>query len=238
MSPLSILPSPELPFAPSCAARLQEKRDTDHRSENLESLSGDQLVDEKTSVQRALLYLESIYGRPASREERDAARPLYDRYRIIKRLVNRANSISGPCGGNAQMPTILEHEPLAIVGTPTPSTDISPPSANSMVQSPVDSSASTAAPSTDESETTSSSITENIHSMTVEELWEHYDAAREEKKDLRRTIKEFEQKFEETTGRKMLKSDRKLIEETYAQYKQKKAKLRLIDALFKKQMSV
>lgn len=218
--------------------RLQEKRDTDHRSENLESLSGDQLVDEKTSVQRALLYLESIYGRPASREERDAARPLYDRYRIIKRLVNRANSISGPCGGNAQMPTILEHEPLAIVGTPTPSTDISPPSANSMVQSPVDSSASTAAPSTDESETTSSSITENIHSMTVEELWEHYDAAREEKKDLRRTIKEFEQKFEETTGRKMLKSDRKLIEETYAQYKQKKAKLRLIDALFKKQMSV
>lgn len=107
-----------------------------------------------------------------------------------------------------------------------------------MVQSPVDSSASTAAPSTDESETTSSSITENIHSMTVEELWEHYDAAREEKKDLRRTIKEFEQKFEETTGRKMLKSDRKLIEETYAQYKQKKAKLRLIDALFKKQMSV
>ncbi|KAL1382265.1 hypothetical protein pipiens_013268, partial [Culex pipiens pipiens] len=217
--------------------RLQEKRDTDHRSENLESLSGDQLVDEKTSVQRALLYLESIYGRPASREERDAARPLYDRYRIIKRLVNRANSISGPCG-TAQMPTILEHEPLAIVGTPTPSTDISPPSANSMVQSPVDSSASTAAPSTDESETTSSSITENIHSMTVEELWEHYDAAREEKKDLRRTIKEFEQKFEETTGRKMLKSDRKLIEETYAQYKQKKAKLRLIDALFKKQMSV
>lgn len=219
--------------------RLQEKRDTDHRSENLESLSGDQLVEEKASVQRALLYLESIYGRPASREERDAARPLYDRYRVIKRLVNRANSISGPCGVNSQMPTILEHEALAIVGTPTPSTDISPPSANSMVQSPTDTSvASTAAPSTDESETTSSSITENIHSMTVEELWEHYDAAREEKKELRRAIKEFEQKFEESTGRKMLKSDRKMIEETYAQYKQKKAKLRLIDALFKKQMSV
>uniref|UniRef100_A0A1Q3FG04 FAM13A-like domain-containing protein n=1 Tax=Culex tarsalis TaxID=7177 RepID=A0A1Q3FG04_CULTA len=219
--------------------RLQEKRDTDHRSENLETLSGDQLVEEKASVQRALLYLESIYGRPASREERDAARPLYDRYRVIKRLVNRANSISGPCGGvNAQMPTILEHEPLAIVGTPTPSTDISPPSANSMVQSPVDSCSVASTAGTDESEPTSSSITENIHSMTVEELWEHYDAAREEKKDLRRTIKEFEQKFEDTTGRKMLKSDRKLIEETYAQYKQKKAKLRLIDALFKKQMSV
>lgn len=219
--------------------RLHDKRETDHRSENIDSLSSDQLVEEKASVQRALLYLESIYGRPTSREERDAARPLYDRYRIIKRLVNRANSISGPCGANSQMPTILEHEALAIVGTSTPSTDISPPSATSMVQSPTDTStASTAPASTDESETTSSSITENIHSMTVEELWEHYDAAREEKKELRRTIKDFEQKFEETTGRKMLKSDRKMIEETYALYKQKKAKLRLIDALFKKQMSV
>ncbi|XP_065074735.1 protein FAM13A isoform X2 [Ochlerotatus camptorhynchus] len=219
--------------------RLHEKRETEHRSENLDNLSSDQLVEEKASVQRALLYLESIYGRPTSREERDAARPLYDRYRIIKRLVNRANSISGPCGANSQMPTILEHEALAIVGTTTPSTDISPPSATSMVQSPTDTStASTTAQSTDESETTSSSITENIHSMTVEELWEHYDAAREEKKELRRTIKDFEQKFEETTGRKMLKSDRKTIEDTYALYKQKKAKLRLIDALFKKQMSV
>ncbi|XP_055618963.1 protein FAM13A isoform X2 [Toxorhynchites rutilus septentrionalis] len=219
--------------------RLHEKRATDHRSDNLDSLSSEQLSEEKASVQRALLYLESIYGRPASREERDAARPLYDRYRMIKRLVNRANSISGPCGGNSQMPTILEHEALAIVGTTTPSTDISPPSATSMVQSPTDTSvASTAAQSTDESETTSSSITENIHSMTIEQLWEHYDAAREEKKELRRTIKDFEQKFEETTGRKMLKSDRKTIEETYALYKQKKAKLRLIDALFKKQMSI
>ncbi|XP_058456258.1 protein FAM13A isoform X2 [Malaya genurostris] len=219
--------------------RLHEKRATENRSENLDSLSGDQLVEEKASVQRALLYLESIYGRPASREERDAARPLYDRYRLIKRLVNRANSISGPCGANSQMPTILEHEALAIVGTVTPSTDISPPSATSMIQSPTDTSvASTAAPSTDESETTTSSITENIHSMTAEELWEHYDAAREEKKELRRTIKIFEQQFEETTGRKMLKSDRKTIEDTYALYKQKKAKLRLIDALFKKQMAV
>ncbi|XP_053677291.1 protein FAM13A [Anopheles nili] len=220
--------------------RLSEKRDIDHRSENLDLLSNEQLTEEKASVQRALLYLESMYGRPASREERDAARPLYDRYRVIKRLVNRANSISGPCGvANSQMPTILEHEALAIVGTTTPSTDISPPSATSMLQSPTD--GQTAGPlSTDESEgtatTTSGSVTENIHSMTTDELWQHYDATREEKKELRRTIKDFEQQFEETTGRKMLKSDRKAIEDTYALYKQKKAKLRLIDALFKKQM--
>lgn len=225
--------------------RLTDKRDAEQRSENLELLTNEQLTEEKASVQRALLYLESMYGRPASREERDAARPLYDRYRLIKRLVNRANSISGPCGvANSLMPTILEHEALAIVaGTTTPSTDISPPSATSMIQSPTDTLA-TGQQSTDESEatttttTTSNSATENIHSMTPDELWQHYDATREEKKELRRTIKDFEQQFEETTGRKMLKSDRKSIEETYALYKQKKAKLRLIDALFKKQMQV
>ncbi|XP_050098006.1 uncharacterized protein LOC126578943 isoform X2 [Anopheles aquasalis] len=233
--------------------RLMEKRETDHRSENLDMMSNEQLTEEKASVQRALLYLESMYGRPASREERDAARPLYDRYRLIKRLVNRANSISGPCGvANSQMPTILEHEALALVGTSTPSTDITPPSATSMIQSPSDTggqsttttgTTATTTTTTDDSEgstatttTTASSATENIHSMTADELWQHYDVTREEKKELRRTIKEFEQQFEETTGRKMLKSDRKSIEDTYALYKQKKAKLRLIDALFKKQM--
>ncbi|XP_058054170.1 uncharacterized protein LOC131205890 isoform X2 [Anopheles bellator] len=231
--------------------RLTEKRETDQRSENLDLLSNDQLTEEKASVQRALLYLESMYGRPASRDERDAARPLYDRYRLIKRLVNRANSISGPCGvANSQMPTILEHEALAIIGTSTPSTDISPPSATSTLQSPTDTGGSSAptsgvggTQSADDSEastttTTTSSATENIHSMTADELWQHYDTTRDEKKELRRTIKEFEQQFEETTGRKMLKSDRKSIEDTYALYKQKKAKLRLIDALFKKQMQV
>ncbi|XP_052860001.1 protein FAM13A [Anopheles cruzii] len=231
--------------------RLTEKRETDQRSENLDLLSNDQLTEEKASVQRALLYLESMYGRPASRDERDAARPLYDRYRLIKRLVNRANSISGPCGvANSQMPTILEHEALAIIGTSTPSTDISPPSATSTLQSPTDTGGSSAptsgaagTQSADDSEastttTTTSSATENIHSMTADELWQHYDTTRDEKKELRRTIKEFEQQFEETTGRKMLKSDRKSIEDTYALYKQKKAKLRLIDALFKKQMQI
>jgi hypothetical protein len=71
----------------------------------------------------------------------------------------------------------------------------------------------------------------------MDELWEHYDATREEKKELRRSIKMFEMEFEQTTGRKMLKSDRKQIDDTYAMYKQKKAKLRLLDALVKKQLA-
>lgn len=73
--------------------------------------------------------------------------------------------------------------------------------------------------------------------MTIKELYAHFDAIREEKKQLRRTIKEFEHNFEEINGRKMLKSDRLAIEDTYAVYKQKKQKLRLLDALVKKKMA-
>lgn len=197
-------------------------------------MTPDQLVEEKTSVQRALLYFESLFGRPGTPDERDAARPLYDRYRLLKRLVSRNNSITGAI---SELPTILENEALALSGMVSPSsTDFSPPSVHSAVQSPSDSSTST---SVDANASISTAFQENfkLHSMSVRELYAHFDAVREEKKQLRRTIKEFEHNFEDINGRKMLKSDRNSIDDTYALYKQKKAKLRLLDALVKKQMA-
>lgn len=204
-------------------------------------MTSDQLISEKSSVQRALLYFESIYGRPGTTDERDAARPLYDRYRMLKRLVNRNNSISGAI---PELPTILENEALALSGIVTPSTDFSPPSLHSAIQSPSDSSTSTSLDANQaiisSAQVTTTTFQENfqLHSMSVRELHSHFDKVREEKKQLRRTIKEFEHNFEELNGRKMLKSDRTLMDETYTLYKEKKAKLRLLDALVKKQMSV
>jgi hypothetical protein len=212
--------------------RLQEKRTEERRNIKLEDLTFEQLIDEKTSVQRGLLYLESIYGRPNTREERDAARPLYDRYRMIKRMINRNNSLSGSgFGGIAELPTILENEAMAFTGI-----DVTPPSLpTSLVQSPIDASANNSTDSTET--TTSSSVNENIHGMSFNELVNHLDITREEKKELRRKIKDFEHEFEEINGRKMLKTDRKAIDETYATYKQKKAKLRLLEALVKKNLA-
>lgn len=166
------------------------------------------------------------------REERDIARPLYDRYRILKRMVNRNNSlsVSGP-----ELPTILENEAMAFHSDTVTPSNISPPSTDTTVQSPTsDSSTST---SMDTTSTTTSQQSENtkLHSMSLAQLLSHFDTIKEEKKQLRRSIKEFEHSFEEKNGRKMLKSDRKLFEETYNLYKQKKAKLRLLDALLKKQ---
>lgn len=218
--------------------RLQAKRIEEHRSSILDELTPNQLVQEKAAVQRALLYLESLFGRPNTREERDVARNLYDRYRIIKRLVNRSAAMSGASGsGASELPTILEHEALALVVSALAPQQLSDTEQNSLVtDSPSDTSTSlmSSADSTDNS----TSINENVHTLSLDELNRCLDVARDEKKQLRRTIKEFEEIFEERNGRKMLKSDRSMIEQTYAMYKQKKAKLRLLDALVRKHLAV
>lgn len=199
-------------------------------------LTSEQLIEEKSSVQRALLYFESIFGRPSTAEERDAARPLYDRYRFLKRLVSRNNSISG---GGFELPTILENEALALSGVVSPSNDFSPPSGNSQVQSPVSDSSTSTSIDGLPVPINNNALNENlnVNMMNVQELYAHYNVVHEEKKQLRRSIKEFEHNFEEINGRKMLKTDRCFIEDTYASYKQKKAKLRLLDALVRKQMA-
>lgn len=113
----------------------------------------------------------------------------------------------------------------------TPSTDATPPESQAeredvpeVIKEPL---------GTDDS----SSLNDNLHQLSIAELWHQLDIVRDEKKMLRRTIKEFEQQFEADAGRKMLKGDRKAKEETYALYKQKKGRLRLLDALVKKHMA-
>lgn len=76
-----------------CLQRLCEKRATGGRPDKLEDLDADQLLEEKVAMQKALLHFESLFGRPASKEDRDLARPLYDKYRNIKRMVARANMV-------------------------------------------------------------------------------------------------------------------------------------------------
>lgn len=202
----------------------------ENRSSDLDELNPEQLVQEKTAVQRALLYLESLYGRPNTRDERDAARSLYNRYRVIKRLVNRSIAIAGAASNNlSELPTILEHEAMAFT---VAAISLTPPPSDTEamgIQSALDS-------STDSTDT-SSSINENVHEMSLDGLTRSLEIVRDEKKRLRRTIKEFEEVFEVQNGRKMLKTDRTAIEDTFALYKQKKAKLRLLDALVRKQLT-
>ena len=61
-----------------------ENRQLAGRPELVEELTPKEVLDEKTAVQRALLYIESLHGRPATYKHKDLLRPLYDRYRILK----------------------------------------------------------------------------------------------------------------------------------------------------------
>lgn len=74
--------------------KLSEKRVKCNRPDNMEELTYEQLIDEKTAVQKALLHIENTFGRPASKEDRTVVRPLYDRYRTLKRLLIRAGVVS------------------------------------------------------------------------------------------------------------------------------------------------
>lgn len=73
--------------------KLNEKRIKYNRPDNMEELNYDQLLDEKTAVQKALLHIENVFGRPVSKDDRTVVRPLYDRYRTLKRLLIRAGAV-------------------------------------------------------------------------------------------------------------------------------------------------
>lgn len=77
--------------------RLREKRSAVGRPSELKSMNPVEMQDEKTALQKALLYYESLHGRPTTRKDRDLARPLYDRYRQVKRIVMRAVSVGDCC---------------------------------------------------------------------------------------------------------------------------------------------
>lgn len=82
---------------------------------------------------------------------------------------------------------------------------------------------------------TDTSIGENLHSMTREELLIQQTTILEQKKELRRSLKQFELDFQTKTGRKVQKEDKLPMENSYISYKKAKAKLRLLDALLNKQ---
>ncbi|XP_033933445.2 protein FAM13A-like, partial [Pseudochaenichthys georgianus] len=67
--------------------RLREKRQALNLPDNMKDMTQAQMVLEKITLQKCLLYFESVHGRPGVRPERVLVKPLYDRYQMIKRLL-------------------------------------------------------------------------------------------------------------------------------------------------------
>lgn len=124
-----------------------------------------------------------------------------------------------------ELATIHENETMNFI-TPSSSTSQS---------NDTESEKTTLMPSGSMDSDTDSSIGENFNALTKEELLEQRRIITEEKKELRRTIKEFELGVQLKTGKMIQKDEKAPIESVYIAYKKTKAKLRLLDALVGKQ---
>ncbi|XP_067423364.1 protein FAM13B isoform X2 [Emydura macquarii macquarii] len=230
--------------------RLKEKRVERCLPEDIKKMTKDHLAEEKTSLQKSLLYYESQHGRPVTREERHVVKPLYDRYRLVKQMLTRA-SITPILGSPSTkrrsqiLQPIIEGETAHffeeikeeeedgdslssefndILKTAVQTQSISSPVENS--ESDVEEGQEKLTRDLRLSSTRAASMPE-----LLEQLWK----ARAEKKKLRKTLREFEEGFYQQNGRNVQKEDRTPMLDEYKEYKKIKAKLRLLEVLISKQ---
>ncbi|XP_007641336.1 protein FAM13B isoform X1 [Cricetulus griseus] len=229
--------------------RLKENRAERHLPEDIKKMTKDHLIEEKTSLQKSLLYYESQHGRPVTREERHIVKPLYDICMLVKQMLTRASitpilgSPSTKRRGQMLQPIIegetahffeeIKEEEEDGVSLSSELSDILKTAVHT--QSSLENSESDAEENQEKlaldlrlSSTRAASMPE-----LLEQLWK----ARAEKKKLRKTLREFEEAFYQQNGRNAQKEDRVPVLEEYKEYKKIKAKLRLLEVLISKQDS-
>ncbi|XP_071287723.1 protein FAM13A isoform X6 [Agelaius tricolor] len=241
----------------SIQKKLQEKRAETNRPEDIKDMTRDQIAAEKVALQRALLNYEGIHGRPVTKNERQVMKPLYDRYRLVKQILSRANTIPiiGSPSSKRRSPLlqpIIEGETASFFKeikeeeegseedsnvkpdlTITIKTDFSVRSFLDQLEDDADGFVS---PVDDKMPSRSSQDMglSNLHEASIPELLEQLQEVREEKKRIRKKLRDFEDNFFRQNGRNVQKEDRTPMAEEYNEYKQVKAKLRLLEVLISK----
>ncbi|KAM7167547.1 protein FAM13A isoform 6-T7 [Macrochelys suwanniensis] len=241
----------------SIQKKLQEKRAETNRPEDIKDMTRDEIAAEKVALQKALLYYESIHGRPVTKNERQVMKPLYDRYRLVKQILSRANTIPviGSPSSKRRSPLlqpIIEGETASFFKeikeeeegsdedssvkpdfTVTLKPDFSMRSFLDQLEDEADGFIS---PVDDKMPSKSSQDMglSTLHAASMPELLEQLQEVREEKKRIRKKLREFEDNFFRQNGRNVQKEDRTPMAEEYNEYKQIKAKLRLLEVLISK----
>ncbi|KAI1887408.1 hypothetical protein AGOR_G00189990 [Albula goreensis] len=229
--------------------KLQEKREEVGRPEDIKDMTREQIGAEKVALQKALLYYENIHGRPVTKTERQIMKPLYDRYRLVKQILCRASTI--PIIGSPSskrrgllLQPIIEGEPSLFFDEIKEEEEGSEDDGDSHTQisgtfRPELSMLGFSLPSDELSPSKNNTDTRlsNLHSATMQELVEQLQEAREEKKRIRKNLREFEDEFFRQNGRNVQKEDRSPMAEEYSEYKHIKAKLRLLEVLISKRDS-
>ncbi|XP_069781824.1 protein FAM13A isoform X2 [Narcine bancroftii] len=241
-------------------SKLKEKRAEVSRPEDIKDMTRDEIANEKVALQKGLLYYESIHGRPVTKAERQIMMPLYDRYRLVKQILSRANIIPviGSPSSKRRSPLlqpIIEGETASFFDDLKEEEDGTEEEGNPKADFTVttkpgftirsfldqldESTDGFASPAEDRTPTRCSLDLRlsNLHSASMPELLEQLQEARADKKRLRKTLRDFEDTFFQENGRNVQKEDRAPMAEEYGEYKHVKAKLKLLEVLISKQDS-
>ncbi|KAF4015120.1 hypothetical protein G4228_006389 [Cervus hanglu yarkandensis] len=229
--------------------RLKEKRVERCLPEDIKKMTKDHLVEEKTTLQKSLLYYESQHGRPVTREERHIVKPLYDRYRLVKQMLTRA-SITPVLGSPSTKRRGQMLQPIIEGETAHFFEEIKEEEEDGVcLSSELSDILKTAVQAQSSLDNSESDVEENQERLALDlrlsstraasmpELLEQLWKARAEKKKLRKTLRDFEEAFYQQNGRNAQKEDRVPVLEEYREYKKIKAKLRLLEVLISKQDS-
>ncbi|XP_064018227.1 protein FAM13B isoform X3 [Pogoniulus pusillus] len=200
--------------------RLKEKRVERCLPEDIKKMTKDHLVEEKTSLQKSLLYYESQHGRPGSPSTKR-------RGQMLQPIIE---------GETAHFFEEIKEEEEESDGLSADLNDILKAAAQTQpVLSPVENSESDVEDG--QEKLTRDLRLSSTRAASMPELLEQLWKARAEKKQLRKTLREFEEEFYQQNGRNVQKEDRVPMLDEYREYKKIKAKLRLLEVLISKQDS-
>uniref|UniRef100_A0A8C6NP70 FAM13A-like domain-containing protein n=1 Tax=Nothobranchius furzeri TaxID=105023 RepID=A0A8C6NP70_NOTFU len=170
-----------------------------------------------------------------TKQEKNLVKPLYDRYQMIKRLLCASPTICTIEEEEGSDDEILSCSLVSDVRAPSPHRETWPMAREE--DSDRDSDPAFVSP-IDEVKAIrqqAALTTANLHEASRSQLLECLRETRAEKKVRRKVLKEFEEEFYRQTGRICQKEDRTPMKEEYHEYKQLKAKLRLLEVLLSKQ---
>ncbi|XP_036428112.1 protein FAM13C [Colossoma macropomum] len=208
--------------------RLREKRQALGLPDNMKEMTHRQMAIEKLTLQKCLLYFESLHGRPGTKQEKNLVKPLYDRYQMVKHLLCATPTITTIEEEEGSDEDYAQQTP-PVPRQPTPESvdeDEEEGDSDPAFVSPLDEVKAMQKPAITMS---------NLHAASRSELLECLRETRAEKKRRRKAIREFEEQFFRQMGRTAQKDDRIPMAEEYQEYKSLKAKLRLLEVLLSKQ---
>ncbi|NWU68880.1 FA13C protein, partial [Pterocles burchelli] len=166
----------------------------------------------------------------ATKQEKSLMKPLYDRYRIIKKLLATPSLITtiqeeeDSDEDHSQSSYELSSGPISCL-----------PVDEHLCYSQEESEPAYVSPLDEKKVFQQTALSmSNLHEATMPVLLEHLRETRADKKRLRKALMEFEEQFYKQTGRNPQKEDRVPMAEEYSEYKHTKAKIRLLEVLISK----